>query len=1346
MNQPIFLNQFRCINFLLLLFFASSTSWCQTTPNVNDYSKIIDVLPPSPNAASLGKYGTIDLSLASGMANINVPIFDYASRNLKVPLSLSYTSNGFKVDELSGRVGEGWCLNAGGVVTRTVYGAVDEISQRLSVPGDFPARSRALVDFMENASNLDAYAPFDVQPDIFSFNFNAYTGRFILDSNLNPVQLSYSNITIESNFSDTAWTFKFTTADGVQYLFGGSSAVEMSSKSQTGCGKGYPNAAATAWYLKKIIHPNNDTITFSYLPKVINYKTGVSESVFGRVTSQTPAPCSGYNVATPNLGNTSCVSLLRTSSILLDEINSTSGVKIKFGYINRTDFDGQLLSYINVYLPGQSVVFKTYTFNYEYAYSTNFRNSLSYSDTSLNYRPFLISFTEKNPVHGPFKSYSFSYNDIKSLPPRLSYSQDDYGYFNGKSNTTLIPHPSDPSWQSYLPTATADRTEDPIYAQKGLISSIIYPTGGQDSIIYESNQVYKNMPIYPPQTSVNANAIHNLLGGSTIVYSDSATIGFPQKQRLLGGCSFNGTSGQDATHDRGIIDLIDETTGVTIFSQVLIYGQNLDTYVDLQQGHSYIFRSTAFGNVTIGATLYYMAGNISYQYMNVNTGGVRVQKIITTDMVSDVTNIKKYLYSKLSTPGISSGGAVFTPVYEKILPDYVPCSSGTPIQGTSGITNCDISEFDFYSMYSNSQNNIYVYPSSPISYGSVIESFGENFENGGIEHQFTISPDGSAGQIVGNGIMFNSPLTSYAWQNARETYQQVFKMQGANYIPVKKIFTHYKEDVRVDTEYKAYIGNKKYNPPCINNPPSDIEINAFDLYTYSHFRKWVYVDSVKTWTYDGNGQNYVEELNVEDYANVEHALPTKETSFLSTGFTKVVTNSYPQDVILTGSEEIARQALVSRHIISPLLQQEVSKNGIPVFNLKTGYNIFPNGLVLPQSLSVQLYNNPLDERIRFYNYNSFGKILEQAKSMDSRQSYVWDKINNNPIALATNASSSEIAYTSFESDAHGNWIYSGVSTEDKYSPTGNNYYSLANGVVNASGLTNTKAYVVSYWSKNGPAIVNTSTGVPGPSRNGWTYYEHMIPSGTSSISVSNNGSGVLIDELRLYPANGQMTTYTYNSILGMTSQCDVNNKITYYEYDSLGRLGLIRDEDRNIVKKICYSYKGQPEDCGVNTTPLWQNTTTPIRCKKDLNNQNTGEQEQEQKDTNIYSVTYNQLRWVVVGTNLTACPLTAIIYARVEYEDWYYDIGMTTATVLIKFYSDAACTIPISVTNLSINYKVVKTLCGSTSTTTNYNINCTGTQVSLGTQTTSFDDGTGKIGHCYDNTFQTSTGTGYTPK
>jgi YD repeat-containing protein len=51
-----------------------------------------------------------------------------------------------------------------------------------------------------------------------------------------------------------------------------------------------------------------------------------------------------------------------------------------------------------------------------------------------------------------------------------------------------------------------------------------------------------------------------------------------------------------------------------------------------------------------------------------------------------------------------------------------------------------------------------------------------------------------------------------------------------------------------------------------------------------------------------------------------------------------------------------------------------------------------------------------------------------------------------------------------------------------------------------------------------------------------------------------------------------MSTYTYDPIIGMTSECDINNRISYYEYDALSRLMLIRDQDKNVIKTIEYKY------------------------------------------------------------------------------------------------------------------------------------------------------------------------------
>jgi YD repeat-containing protein len=114
---------------------------------------------------------------------------------------------------------------------------------------------------------------------------------------------------------------------------------------------------------------------------------------------------------------------------------------------------------------------------------------------------------------------------------------------------------------------------------------------------------------------------------------------------------------------------------------------------------------------------------------------------------------------------------------------------------------------------------------------------------------------------------------------------------------------------------------------------------------------------------------------------------------------------------------------------------------------------------------------------------------------------------------------------------------------------------------------------VSYWTTNlSPfTIAGTTTGYPikGQTINGWTYYSHLV-SGQSTISVSGNG---VLDELRLYPSNAQMTTYTYSPLTGMSSSTDAKGEITYYEYDNFQRLMNIKDKDGNIIKHIDYHYQ-----------------------------------------------------------------------------------------------------------------------------------------------------------------------------
>jgi len=175
------------------------------------------------------------------------------------------------------------------------------------------------------------------------------------------------------------------------------------------------------------------------------------------------------------------------------------------------------------------------------------------------------------------------------------------------------------------------------------------------------------------------------------------------------------------------------------------------------------------------------------------------------------------------------------------------------------------------------------------------------------------------------------------------------------------------------------------------------------------------------------------------------------------------------------------------------------------------------------------------------------------------------------------ADSFDIAYTSFEADGTGNWTIPSSIVDPTSSITGTQSYNLTNGSISKSGLTSSATYIISYWSRTGSSYTVTGStaikqgktiAINGAS---WTYFEHTVTA-TTSVTVSGSGD---IDELRLYPKGALMTTYTYSPLIGMSSSCDVDNRVTYYFYDGLNRLRYIKDQDGNILKTIQYHYMNQ---------------------------------------------------------------------------------------------------------------------------------------------------------------------------
>ncbi|HYH55193.1 MAG TPA: hypothetical protein VD772_01195, partial [Anseongella sp.] len=117
-----FLRQLFGAGLLILSILPKLAAQVQSTANTLNY----EVMAPSPTTSGLGRYGEVPVSLFTGIPEISVPIYEIKTRQLSLPVSLSYHAAGLRVEEMASWVGLNWSLNAGGVITRTVRGWPDD--------------------------------------------------------------------------------------------------------------------------------------------------------------------------------------------------------------------------------------------------------------------------------------------------------------------------------------------------------------------------------------------------------------------------------------------------------------------------------------------------------------------------------------------------------------------------------------------------------------------------------------------------------------------------------------------------------------------------------------------------------------------------------------------------------------------------------------------------------------------------------------------------------------------------------------------------------------------------------------------------------------------------------------------------------------------------------------------------------------------------------------------------------------------------------------------------------------------------------------------------------------------
>jgi len=1119
-------------------------------------------IPPSPDAAVLGKYGEIPVNMTAGVPNISVPFYEIKTAKLSVPISINYDASGIKVDQTASWVGLQWDLSAGGVITRTINGVDDLTGGYYSAP--VPPLATNVMESDDNSWNtleqesLNIHPLLDTQPDFFFYNFVGHAGQFVFGEDKNPIDIHHQEpLKIQYTSINGVPTFNILDGSGNTYIFAANQQPDETYYYGIGNpGKKNDTYAISAWYLSQIIScDKTDTISFTYandaayLAWVENFSivyNNTNTALFGytqpRVFSNSMIP--SYNLSTP---------------LRLQTISFKNGKVNFYSSGPRNDIQEKQLD---------SIVVSRYDFaSKSYLRMKSMKLSYGYYNNGSTSRLRLdaVNITGTKDENGGH--YAFTY-DANPLPDVRDHGKDLFGYYNGRSsNQNLVPE-SSMTAQMQGDITGADRNTYDSFLEHGILKQINYPTGGYSQFTYEPNQYLTDASTQNITKSVTANAIN----------TPHATISFTPTVNSIADIYIN-TSGF-TPNPRGSIKVGLYQNGVLVPGSGAeidpVNGGNAHHYITLTANIQYTLEAdcTVTSPTTDYATITATYGQPDPTNPSTAGGGLRVTTIKNFDVNGSYLNGQVYKY------GASECGYGYLPIASTFFNTYNESQVfyfGETDPNTG--LGCSTATATFQVYNAASIYDCFNLSGQAVSYNEVASYQVDQNGNplGKTIYNYTLYHT----VVAPGGVNFTTPtITNTAYKGGQLLAKCDYSYVNNAYVPVKKVTYGYQ--AIPGPQGRALKVERTMNvtgcyPTGILSPIrhrwEDVPISSGSIlpisqttYDYNTDNTSNAVVTSRTMTYDGSA----------------HLQPVTITDATSDNGYVVSNMYYPEEKTsianLTTSESTALDNMVQLHNLTPLIQQAVARNTAPVSLLKNDYQTWATNQIYPDTVEAQKANLPIEKRLVFANYDGNGNILQDALASGVTNAYIWDYNGRYPVAEVTNAAQTDIAYTSFEADGKGGWVLNPTAIQlDATSPTGSNCYNLSTASINKNAINAATTYIVSYWIKNQTTALGltngstaiTNTVVQGPTINGWTYFQHKF---TGVTNVQLVGS-CLVDELRLYPANAEMKTYTYVPLVGMTSSTNSKGENTYYEYDGLQRLINIKDQYGNVTKHMNYHYQ-----------------------------------------------------------------------------------------------------------------------------------------------------------------------------
>lgn len=228
--------------------------------------------PPSLNAQTFLQNINHPVTYHTGSVNIEIPIHTIELKDIVIPVSLTYSTSGIKVEQEASTVGLGWMLNAGGVISKTIMGENDfyaentycntsvcsgsphtECNSINDITGfygpitfdftlsDYLTTSPSWLNFVSGCSFEEGYNALnngiyytssggkEFAPDMFNYSFGPYSGTFIFNRKREIVKEKEEEVILTPTFNSgmtDILKWEAIAPDGTIYTFEQTEQVE----------------------------------------------------------------------------------------------------------------------------------------------------------------------------------------------------------------------------------------------------------------------------------------------------------------------------------------------------------------------------------------------------------------------------------------------------------------------------------------------------------------------------------------------------------------------------------------------------------------------------------------------------------------------------------------------------------------------------------------------------------------------------------------------------------------------------------------------------------------------------------------------------------------------------------------------------------------------------------------------------------------------------------------------------------------------------------------------------------------------------------------------------------------